>query len=43
MGPRFRAAVLFALSLSAAALAASPPQDRVPIDVVLDRAGWYLD
>jgi formylglycine-generating enzyme required for sulfatase activity len=44
MGSRFRAAVLFALSLGAAALAAAPtPQDRVPLDVVLDRAGWYLD
>ena len=44
MGPRFRAAVLFALTLGAAALAASPPpQERVPLDVVLDRAGWYLD
>src|SRR5437899_11630318 len=44
MGPRFRAAVLLALTLGAAALAASqPPQNRVPLDVVLDRAGWYLD
>src|SRR5436190_17219474 len=44
MGSRFRAAVLFALSLGAAALAAAPaPQDRVPLEVVLDRAGWYLD
>ena len=40
----FRAAFLLALSLGAAALAAGPPlQERVPLEVVLDRAGWYLD
>jgi len=44
MGTGFRAAVLVALGLSAVALAAtSPPQERVPLEVVLDRAGWYLD
>src|SRR5262245_3522799 len=44
MGSRFRAASVFALSLGAAAPAAASPQpDRVPLDVVLDRAGGYLD
>jgi len=37
-------AVLIALTLSAAiAVAASQPPARVPLDVLLDRAGWYLD
>ena len=37
-------AFLFALTVSTAmALAAPQPQLKVPLDVVLDRAGWYLD
>jgi len=43
MRARFRA-VLVALTLSTAIAAAAAPQTpaRVPLDVVLDRAGWYL-
>ena len=38
-------AVLIALSVSAAIAVAAAPQTpaRVPLDVLLDRAGWYLD
>ena len=44
MGSRVRSGVLIALSLGAAAVAAAPPaQDRVPLEIVLDRSGWYLD
>src|SRR5471030_1061544 len=37
-------AFLFALTVSTAmALAAPQPPAKVPLDIVLDRAGWYLD
>jgi formylglycine-generating enzyme required for sulfatase activity len=44
MGSPFRGGALIALALGAAGVAAAPPaQNRVPLEVVLDRAGWYLD
>ena len=37
-------AFLFALTVSSAVTLAAPqPPAKVPLDVVLDRAGWYLD
>ncbi len=37
-------ALLFALTLSTALVLAAPqPPQKTPLDVVLDRAGWYLD
>ena len=43
MRPRVYA-LLFALTVSTAMVLAAPqPAAKVPLDVVLDRAGWYLD
>ncbi len=37
-------ALLFALTLSTALVLAAPqPAGKIPLEVVLDRAGWYLD
>ena len=36
-------AFLFALTVSSALTLAAPQPPKVPLDVVLDRAGWYLD
>ena len=34
---------LFAVTVSSALTLAAPQSPKVPLDVVLDRAGWYLD
>ena len=36
-------AFLFAVTVSSALTLAAPQSPKVPLDVVLDRAGWYLD
>jgi formylglycine-generating enzyme required for sulfatase activity len=43
MGPSFRAALLVAGLSSVIAAAAGQKGGDVPLEVVLDRAGWYLD